>query len=93
VFDEKLQFHPSGGLASFARPTLLAVTSVDGKQCFRKTLSPNGSWLNPLSEEKLLAKFNAWTGPSFSAPKKAQIISMVNRIETINNVSELMSLL
>lgn len=93
ISDEKLQFNPSGGLASLTRPTLLTVTMVDGKQYFQKTLSPKGSSLNPLSEKELLAKFNAWMGPSFSAPKKAQIVSMVNNVETVSDVSQLMALL
>lgn len=58
VHDGTLKFNPSG-FASHFRPTVLTVTTKQGRRYSRSTMVPRGSPINPLTERELLAKFQA----------------------------------
>ena len=92
VYDEALQFNPSG-FASHFRPSILTVTTVQGAQFTKDLAVPRGSPLNPLTEAELLAKFQSWTGAGLSPERKEQVVAMVRDLESLGNVSELMRLL
>jgi hypothetical protein len=49
--------------------------------------------LNPLSEEELLAKFTAWTGPGLAEANRRAVIEWVRGLESAARVEDLMCLL
>ncbi|MGQ0648054.1 MAG: MmgE/PrpD family protein [Gemmatimonadaceae bacterium] len=92
VYDPALEFNPEG-FASHFRPSSLTLTTKQGKTYARELVAPKGSVINPLSDRELLAKFEAWTGPSLSSPVKEQIVGLVRGLESVDDVSHLMRLL
>lgn len=92
AFDPALEFNPNG-FASHFRPSRLSVTMTDGTILVRETVSPRGSPMNPLSEDELRAKFDAWTGASLAPSTKDEVAGMLATLETLDDVSPLMDLL
>jgi 2-methylcitrate dehydratase PrpD len=90
--DPSLDFNPSG-FASHFRPSTMTVRTNDGKEDARNTVSPRGSVLNPLSEEELLDKFAAWTGPGLADENREAVIAWVRALESSARVDDLMGLL
>jgi 2-methylcitrate dehydratase PrpD len=93
VFDPKVKFHLAGLLAADIRPSAMTIMFTDGTRLKRETIAPRGSPLNPLSDEELRAKFEAWTGPSLDAARKEQIVGLVRDLEVLDDVSRLARLL
>jgi 2-methylcitrate dehydratase PrpD len=92
TFDESLEFNPNGFAAHF-RPSVLTLTTRQGRTWTRETTAPRGSVLNPLTEDALLAKFRAWTGPGLSDAAREQAVALVQDLERVDDAARLVELL
>lgn len=90
VRDERLAYNPVG-IAAFMRPTVVRVTTTDGRTIERSTTSPRGSRFNPMSETELARKFVAWAGPSLGTRQADRTIRAVMELEDLDDVSTLIA--
>jgi 2-methylcitrate dehydratase PrpD len=71
----------------------VVVESVDGSEFARQVVFPRGAPQNALSDEELQEKFRKWVGATFKESTKEQIIQQVFRVEELDSVADLTSLL
>ncbi len=71
-------------------PARVTITLKDGRRLKGATDYPKGDPENPLSEEELIMKFKNLTAGALPSARASAIIDRVLRLESLNDVSELL---
>ena len=74
-------------------PCRVTITLKNGQVVSEAVLHPEGDPRNPMSREKILAKFFSCTTRLLAQPKAEAIVNIVDRLEEVPDIRELTSLL
>lgn len=78
--------------ASFRHAARVCVTTYDGRTIEKLTLNRRGSPENPLSPDEIVAKFRAVVAPCLDPRAADRIVTLVDRLESLDSVSELVDI-
>ena len=84
--------HEDWGKAQLGEKNTLSVITRDGRTIERECRTARGDPSNPLSRDELVQRFLRTAGPLMRPGTAEQAIEKLNRLETLDNVAELMPL-
>lgn len=89
VTDESLD----AGYPHAGRPTVMEVTTGDGRIHRRESRFDVGEPENPLGDDRLVEKFHRWAGPSLGPGSADRLVAAVMTLDTTDDPGELFELL
>jgi 2-methylcitrate dehydratase PrpD len=70
-------------------PAAVEVWTKNGKMNKSEVLAPKGDAANPMSPDEVKRKFMQLAGPALTEVRAAQVVEMVDHLETVQHVSDL----
>ena len=76
-----------------SRPGIVEITTKNGKKYRCEVLRPKGHPMNPMTDADVENKFRSMAGKLMDEQQMRQIIDTVYRLDTLNDIGELVKLL